>query len=144
MERLRRSLVLRCCPSCAIEALCQIRTGLTVTKASPSPSLQPRSKLIIIESFSTLCYVRFDLSEAAETLTPRRKLFGPMGLYYSLSFEVIISFGSTEFTAQVAWKVNVSRWFSFWGFLKSHCDFVRALRQSESCSGDFWFPFSSV
>jgi len=58
------------------------------------------------ESFSTLCYVRFDLSEAAKTLTPKRKVLGPMGLFYTLTFDVVISFGSTEFSAQVAWKVN--------------------------------------
>jgi hypothetical protein len=34
---------------------------------------------------------------------------GKEGLYYSLAFDVVISFGSTEFSAQVAWKVNVSR-----------------------------------
>jgi hypothetical protein len=67
----------------------------------------------MIESFSTLCYVRFDLSEAAKTLTPKRKVLGPMGLFYTLTFDVVISFGSTEFSAQVAWKVNVSRRFSF-------------------------------
>ncbi|KAH0836421.1 hypothetical protein J3R83DRAFT_8024 [Lanmaoa asiatica] len=60
------------------------------------------------ESFSTLCLVRFDLQDAANTLTPKRKLLGQEGFYYSLNFDVIISFGSTEFSAQVAWKVDVS------------------------------------
>ncbi|KAG9309464.1 hypothetical protein JVU11DRAFT_10433 [Chiua virens] len=57
------------------------------------------------ESFSTLSTVRFDLREAAKTLTPKKKVAG-QGTYYSLDFDVIISFGSTEFSAQVAWKVN--------------------------------------
>ena len=34
---------------------------------------------------------------------------GQVGQYYGLSFDVVILFGSTEFSAQVAWKVNVSR-----------------------------------
>lgn len=37
-----------------------------------------------------------------------RKASGQEGFYYMLNFDVIISFGSTEFTAQVAWKVDVS------------------------------------
>ncbi|KAF8552722.1 hypothetical protein OG21DRAFT_1485974 [Imleria badia] len=58
------------------------------------------------ESFSTLCNVRFDLREAATALTPKMKLAGQFGIYYSLSIDVIISFGSTEFSAQVAWQVD--------------------------------------
>jgi len=58
------------------------------------------------ESFSALCDIRFDLREAAKTLTPQKKVSGKEGLYYSLAFDVVISFGSTEFSAQVAWKVN--------------------------------------
>lgn len=73
------------------------------------PSLQSCSELIMTESFSTLCTICFDLSEVAKTLTPRRRLFGPRGFYYSLRFDVIISFGTTEFSAQVAWNVDVSR-----------------------------------
>ncbi|KAI9573815.1 hypothetical protein HD554DRAFT_2012318 [Boletus coccyginus] len=64
----------------------------------------------IDHSFSTLCHVCFDVREAAKTLTPRRKMSGQAGFYYGLDFDVIISFGSTEFSAQVAWKENVSRW----------------------------------
>ena len=41
-------------------------------------------------------------------MTPQKKVSG-RGFYYRLAFDVIISFGSTEFSAQVAWKVNVSR-----------------------------------
>ena len=69
-------------------------------------SLSP-PELIVLESFSMLCTICFDLQEAAKTLIPHRKLLG-QGVYYSLSIDVIISFGSTEFSAQVAWKVNVS------------------------------------
>ncbi|KAF8552717.1 hypothetical protein OG21DRAFT_1523589 [Imleria badia] len=86
---LRKNLGSRDCVSCDIEAQSQIHSGSIVTK-----------------SFSTLCIVRFDLREAATALTPKRKLAGPFGIYYSLSVDVIISFGSTEFSAQVAWKVD--------------------------------------
>jgi len=58
------------------------------------------------ESFSTLCTVSFNLEEVAKTLTPQTRMFGPGGSYYSLAFDVIISFGGTEFSAQVAWKEN--------------------------------------
>ncbi|KAF8552723.1 hypothetical protein OG21DRAFT_1511130 [Imleria badia] len=58
------------------------------------------------ESFSTLCNVRYDLSEAAKALTPQLMLSGQSYFYYSLGVDVIISFGSTEFSAQVAWKEN--------------------------------------
>ncbi|KAF8141960.1 hypothetical protein EV363DRAFT_1468651 [Boletus edulis] len=57
-------------------------------------------------SYSTLCHVRFDLREAAKSLVPKRKLGGQVGFYYSLSVDVVISFGCTEFSAQVAWKVD--------------------------------------
>ena len=108
LERLSRISVSRRWLSGAIEACCQIRNGMIVTRVSPSSVLYSHSERIFSESFSTLCTIRFDLEEAAKTLTPQRKLLGP-GFYYSLTFDVIILFGSTEFSAQVAWKVNVSR-----------------------------------
>ncbi|KAF8552720.1 hypothetical protein OG21DRAFT_1498210 [Imleria badia] len=58
------------------------------------------------ESFSTLCNVRFDLREAAKALTPELKESGQLGFFYLLSIDVIISFGTTEFSAQVAWEEN--------------------------------------
>ncbi|KAG8215046.1 hypothetical protein J3R82DRAFT_8455 [Butyriboletus roseoflavus] len=50
--------------------------------------------------------IRFDVHEAAKSLIPTRKVSGQEGFYYRLDFDVIILFGSTEFSAQVAWKVN--------------------------------------
>lgn len=64
--------------------------------------------MILSASFSTLCSIRLDLREAAKTLTPITKISGQEGFCYVLKVDVIISFGSTEFTAQVAWEVDVS------------------------------------
>ncbi|KAG8215047.1 hypothetical protein J3R82DRAFT_8456 [Butyriboletus roseoflavus] len=68
----------------------------------PNPQWTDRDQ----DSFSTLCSVRLDLREAAKTLIPTRKVSGQEGFFYSLNFDVIILFGSTEFSAQLAWKVN--------------------------------------
>ncbi|KAG9309474.1 hypothetical protein JVU11DRAFT_10444 [Chiua virens] len=57
------------------------------------------------ECFSTLCTIRSDLLGAAKASIPKKKVAGP-GTYYQVYIEVIILFGGTEFSAQVAWKEN--------------------------------------
>ncbi|KAJ7057214.1 hypothetical protein C8F01DRAFT_1061528 [Mycena amicta] len=55
------------------------------------------------QNYSTLCTVRAERYDIAQTLDP---LFGPKGkLYYQLEFDVVLSFGMTV-TAQIAWKEN--------------------------------------
>ncbi|KAJ6592476.1 hypothetical protein B0H19DRAFT_1364978 [Mycena capillaripes] len=53
--------------------------------------------------FKVLCTVHADTSKIAKTLN--RKL-GLNGIYYSLDLDVVLSFGLTELTAQIAWIEN--------------------------------------
>lgn len=57
--------------------------------------------------YSTLCYVRADTAQIAKTLKPVHS-FKDNNLYYRMSFDVILSFGLTEFKAQISWMENVS------------------------------------
>jgi hypothetical protein len=52
-------------------------------------------------SFSTLCTIRADLSEAVEDLV-KKKASGQV--YYQLDYDVIVLFGLTELKAYLSWK----------------------------------------
>jgi hypothetical protein len=62
------------------------------------------------DMYSTLCYVHADTTQIAKTLKPVRT-YGPSGggVYYRMSFDIILSFGLTEFKAQIGWTEDVSR-----------------------------------
>ncbi|KAI9569153.1 hypothetical protein HD554DRAFT_2204656 [Boletus coccyginus] len=55
-------------------------------------------------SFSTLCTIRVNLSEAAKDLAPKREPSGQ--LYYRLDYDVIVFFGPTELRAELGWKTR--------------------------------------
>jgi hypothetical protein len=59
----------------------------------------------IVDMYSTLCYIEADTSRVCKALTPQRT---PKGTYYKMEFDIILSFGLTELTGQIAWKENVS------------------------------------
>ncbi|KAF4620562.1 hypothetical protein D9613_001104 [Agrocybe pediades] len=55
------------------------------------------------DAFSTLCHVRADTSQLH--ISPRKSGKG-RARHYRVDFDVILSFGLTELTAQIAWKEN--------------------------------------
>jgi hypothetical protein len=57
--------------------------------------------------YSTLCIVEADLSKLARSLLPKRRP-GNGQYYYELNFDIVLSFGLTELTAQMCWIENVS------------------------------------
>jgi hypothetical protein len=61
------------------------------------------------DMYSTLCYVHADTSQIAKTLKPVRS-HSPSGdgVYFRMSFDIILSFGLTEFKAQIGWMEDVS------------------------------------
>ena len=83
-------------------------------------------------------------------MVPKIKFSVPFELYYSLIVEVIISFGNTEFSAQVAWQENVSRLdrtFFFFSNWSSDVRVVMYLGRREKVSrvpSDFRFSLSDV
>ena len=78
------------------------------THASSSPSLLRNLVLTrgIVASFSVLCTVRVDLSEAIKDIVPLKKPSGRV--YYQLDYDVIVFLGLTELKAQLGWKTKVS------------------------------------
>ena len=58
------------------------------------------------DMYSTLCYVQADLSNV-----PKLKKYSPHldSLFYQIRFDIILSFGLTEFKACIAWEEEV-RW----------------------------------
>ena len=56
--------------------------------------------------YSTLCIVEADLSRLTGSLTPQ---FRPSNgqQYYVLNFDIVLSFGLTELTAQICWIEHV-------------------------------------
>lgn len=71
--------------------------------------LSARNKALILmcyplESFSTLCTIHADTSRVA-----KQKRQGVNGVYYTQTFDIVLSCGLTEMKAQISWKENVSR-----------------------------------
>lgn len=58
-----------------------------------------------IELYSTLCYVEADTSRVCKSLSPQHTR---RGSYFKMEFDIILSFGLTELTAQMSWMENVS------------------------------------
>ncbi|RDB20568.1 Heat shock protein 12A [Hypsizygus marmoreus] len=56
------------------------------------------------DMYSTLCTVKADVAQFKTTLRPQ--LGKGSRIYFKLNFEVILSFGLTELTAQLSWKEN--------------------------------------
>lgn len=52
--------------------------------------------------FPQLCSIRGDISDVLKGLQPEFSFTGRK--YYSIEFEVILSFGLTELKAQLSWK----------------------------------------
>ena len=57
------------------------------------------------DNFSTLCYVRADLSPLAGSAQPKQGTGGKM--YWTIVFSIEIHFGLTEFRARIKWMDNV-------------------------------------
>ncbi|KAF7310179.1 hypothetical protein MIND_00391500 [Mycena indigotica] len=62
---------------------------------------KPRWRDVEPEKYQTMCGIHAHTHQAAQSLRPQ---FGPRGMYYRFSFEVVFSFGTTELKAQIAWK----------------------------------------
>ncbi|KAF7296192.1 MYND-type domain-containing protein [Mycena chlorophos] len=62
--------------------------------------LSPRWMDVDRDKYSKLCAIKADVTNAARNLRPR---IGPSGVYYQSNFDVVLSFGLTELTAQLAW-----------------------------------------
>ena len=56
------------------------------------------------EHFSTLCYVRADLSPLAGSAQPKQGRNGKT--YWTIVFSIEIHFGLTEFRARIKWTDN--------------------------------------
>jgi hypothetical protein len=59
--------------------------------------------------YSTLCTVEADVSRLARSLTPQRRASDGRR-YYVLNFDIVLSFGLTELTAQICWIEDVGCW----------------------------------
>jgi hypothetical protein len=56
-----------------------------------------------IDNFTAICQIIADLSQI-----PVKKMVNPSGkVYYQVAFDVVLSFGLIEMTAQIAWSENV-------------------------------------
>ena len=58
-----------------------------------------------IELYSTLCHVEANTSQVCKSLPQRHT---HKGSYYRMEFDIILSFGLTELTAQISWMEDVS------------------------------------
>lgn len=58
--------------------------------------------------YHTLCYVEADTSVLCRSLTPQLMPNKKTPLpYYEIKFDIVLSFGLTEFKAHIAWMENV-------------------------------------
>ncbi|KAI6044888.1 hypothetical protein EDC04DRAFT_2640470 [Pisolithus marmoratus] len=57
------------------------------------------------ELYTKLCTVYADTSKLASSLRPNRRHDG-LGVYYTLTFDVVMLFGLMELKAQISWKEN--------------------------------------
>lgn len=67
--------------------------------------------MLVVDHFSTLCYVRADLSPLAGSAQPKQGTGGKQ--YWTIVFSIEIHFGLTEFRARIKWTdhdVSVLRW----------------------------------
>lgn len=60
----------------------------------------------LLEDFTTLCFVRADLSPLSGSAQPKSGKAGKM--YWTIVFSIEIHFGLTEFKARIKWNDNVS------------------------------------
>ena len=60
--------------------------------------------IVIPDNFSTLCYVRADLSPLANSAQPKDGRNGKK--YWTIVFSIEIHFGLTEFRARIKWQEN--------------------------------------
>ena len=56
--------------------------------------------------YSTLCIVEADLSRLSWSLMPQFRASNSQQ-YYVLYYDIVLSFGLTELTAQICWKEHV-------------------------------------
>ena len=91
----------------AIEGIYPTRNGWIKIDASSFHPLRRILTLtrIIAASFSTLCVIRVDLSEATKDLVLKKRASGQV--YYQLDYDVIVLFGLTELQAYLSWKSKV-------------------------------------
>ena len=62
--------------------------------------------VVVLDDFSTLCFVRADLSPLTASA---RVMTGPGGKkYWTIVFSIEIHFGLTEFKARIKWNDDVS------------------------------------
>ena len=54
--------------------------------------------------YSTLCYIKADTTQVSKSLKPQH---GAQGIFYALTFDVILSLGLTELKAYLCWKDDV-------------------------------------
>ena len=106
---IQQTLAYRPYASCAIEAVYLTRNGLIKINASSFHTLCRILVLtwIVAASFSTLCTIHVDLSEAVGDLV--KKKTGSGQVYYQLDYDVIVMFGLTELQAYLSWNSKVSR-----------------------------------
>ncbi len=57
--------------------------------------------VVLAENYTRLCTINVDLSQLPVSTRPKTK---GRGVYYTLSYEIVLFFGLTELKAQVAWK----------------------------------------
>jgi len=57
------------------------------------------------ESYKVVCTIGADMREIIQSSKP---IPGPNGLYYRITYGILLSFGTTELKAQIAWKEEVS------------------------------------
>jgi len=61
---------------------------------------KPRWRDLDPDNFTTVCHITADMSQI-----PVDKLVNPSGkVYYQVAFDVVLSFGLIEMTAQIAWR----------------------------------------
>ena len=107
-KEIQQTLACRPYASSATEAVYPTRNGWIKIDASSFYSLSHILALIwiIAASFSTLCTIRANLSEATKDLILKKRASGQV--YYQLDYDVIVLFGLTELQAYLAWKSKES------------------------------------
>jgi hypothetical protein len=56
--------------------------------------------------YSALCTIKADVSKLSRSLTPQRRASDGKP-YYVFDFDIVLSFGLTELTAQICWREYV-------------------------------------
>jgi hypothetical protein len=87
----------------------QAPTWVDEDKSATKPTTLNLKCLLDLDLFTILCIVKADLSKVRKTVEYSKHI---QGHFFWVGYDVILSFGATEFKAHIAWEEDVSRYIS--------------------------------